>query len=531
MVSPKVILEGFVKISRKQVFPSERLVQEVLDRFSPQILEELDSLRTEVQGLRAIKSSEILRLTRLLIDSWTKTSISAAHKLYFDDPVWGHSTIEERLAPLFSHPLVQRLNYIRQLSFAYLVFPSATHTRMSHSLGTCRLIEAALTTVFRNNVIYTENGTEEIDLSPTERQDVILKAKTAALLHDLGHAPFGHALDRLVGFLDPTNPVISPDKHYSVIYLEKYLAKSIPAGLRIADLKAILTHDTERLNSWDTFVSDLIDSSLDVDRMDFLARDAHMSGLLMGFNCAEALIERICPYRIDDQIYLTFHSSCLPYVKDLLFAREKMYLNCYEHQKKLAAERIFTRLIQNLVEENHLSLDEVILLTDDQAMALLGFAALGSQENSSLLHALLQSVDYHLVHEVGLAGGDNTEVGTWKRARDRTGMGRSVYVERPRSWEKEIALAAGLKNESWRVLAVVPDHKTGEPPGLTVQILVANGHTFRAKPLTKVGAKLLTELKNEQKPRSRIRIFADSRLERAQVEAIKAAASDLLGES
>jgi HD superfamily phosphohydrolase len=84
-----------------------------------------------------------------------------------------------------------------------------------------------------------------------------------------------------------------------------------------------LGHDTEKLKGWDTFVSDLIDSSLDVDRMDFLARDAHMSGLFMGFSCAEAIIERICPYRIEDQMYLSFHVSCLPYINDLLFAREK----------------------------------------------------------------------------------------------------------------------------------------------------------------------------------------------------------------
>jgi HD superfamily phosphohydrolase len=520
-----------VNSGRKRVNASQKLVGEVLESLSPEIINELHSLRMEVQGLRGNKTSEIQRLTNLLIGSWTHGSHVGTHKLFFDDPVWGHTVIEDRLAVLFCHPLVQRLNYIRQLSFAYLVFPSATHTRMSHSLGTCRLIETALTTVFRNNVIYTEKGLENIDLTPTERQDLILKAKTAALLHDLGHAPFGHALDRLVGFLDPVHPVTSPDKHYSIIYLEKYLAKNIPSGLRIEELKAILTHDTEHLNGWGTFVSDLIDSSLDVDRMDFLARDAHMSGLLMGFNCAEALIERICPYRIDDQIYLTFHSSCLPYVKDLLFAREKMYLYCYEHHKKLAAERIFTRLIQYLVEESHLGLHEVILLTDDQAMALLGLAALGSEENSALLHALLQNVDYTLVHSVGLTGGDGTEVGSWKRARDRTAMGKSVYIERPRQWENDIALAAGLKDKSWHVLVVVPDHKTGEPPGLTAQILSEAEGTFAAKPLPKVGGTLLSELKDAQKPRSQIRVFADSRLGQVQLDAVARAARDLLGDS
>jgi HD superfamily phosphohydrolase len=500
-----------------------------LDRLSPEVVDELHSLRTEVQGLRATNRSEIQRLTKLLIDSWTKTSQVTSRKLFFDDPVWGHTVIEEELAVLFRHPLVQRLNYIKQLSFAYLVFPSATHTRLSHSLGTCRLAEMALTTVFRNDVIYTEGGLERIDLSATERRELILKAKTAALLHDLGHLPFGHALDRLVGFHDPVRTVTSPDKYYSVIYLQKYLSNNIPGGLRVDDLKAILTHDTEYLSGWDTFVADLIDSPLDVDRMDFLARDAHMSGLLMGFNCAEALIERICPLRVDDQIYLTFHESCLPYVKDLLFAREKMYVNCYEDPKKLAAERIFCRLIQNLVEENDVDMGEAILLTDDQATAVLGLAALGSEENSALLHALVQGTDYPLAYEVGLAGGEGTEVGSWKRARDRTGMGRVAYVEKPRQWEKDIALAAGLRDESWHVLAVVPDHKTGQPPGLVTQILQETPDGLKVGPVLRERTSLLAELKQAQEPRSRIRVFADSRLTRGQRDAVAKAAGDLLG--
>jgi HD superfamily phosphohydrolase len=520
-----------VRLKRTSVRPSEQLVKEVLDRLAPDVIDELRSLRTEVQALRDGKKSEIQKLAKLLAASWTSTSPNVSRKLFFDDPVWGQAVIDQQLSVLFAQPLVQRLNYIRQLSFAYLAFPSATHTRMSHSLGVCRLVESALTTAFRNNVIYTNGGVREIDLSPSERGNLLLKAKTVALLHDLGHAPFGHALDRFIGFLDPTRPLAYPDKYFSEVYLTKYVSGSVPAGLDTENLAAILAHDTEELSAWDTFISDLIDSSLDVDRMDFLARDSHMSGLFMGFNCAEALIERICPYEMDDQIYLAFHVSCVPYVRDLLFAREKMYLNCYEHPKKLAAERIFTRLVQNLVEDNHLSVDEVILLTDDQVMALLGIAAIGSRENSALLDALLQNVDYCPVHEVGLKGGENTVVGPWKRVRDRAGMGRHVYVELPRQWEREIALASGLNDESWHVLVVVPDHKTGNPPGLGTQIVQEVAEGFAVKPILKGRENLLAELKYAQEPRSRIRVFADSRLKKEQREAIAKAARDLLGDA
>ncbi len=509
--------------------PSDRLVKDVLDRLSPEFVRELQSLKTEVRELRALRASEIQRLTRLFVESWTKPTARVTHKLFFDDPIWGHTALDERLAVLFGHPLVQRLNYIKQLSFAYLVFPSATHTRLSHLLGTCKLAELALTTVFRNNVVYTEGGIESIDLSVEDRQRLILKAKAAALLHDLGHLPFGHALDRLVGFHNPTHAITSPDKHYSVEYLRKYVAAAIPEELDVDELRSILTHDTEHLSGWDTFVSDLVDSPIDVDRMDFLARDAHMSGLLMGFNSADALIEHMCPFRVDDQIFLTFHDSCLPYIKDLLFAREKMYLNCYENPKKLAAERLFCRLIQNLVEDNGVSMPEAILLSDDQATAVLGLMALGSEENSALLHALVQGTDYLLIHDVGLAGGEDTEVGTWKRTRERTGMGRVAYIETPRQWERNIAMTAGLEGASWRVLAVVPDYKTGEPPGLSTQILQETSLGIKVGPVLRGNPALLADLKKAQEPRSRIRIFADSTLTISQRESVAKAARDLLG--
>jgi hypothetical protein len=118
-----------------RVIPSRKLINEVLDRLTPEVVTELQSLRTEVQALREGKKSEIQKLAKLFADSWTKTHPKKNAKLFFDDPVWGHTVVDERLATLFGHPLVQRLNYIRQLSFAYLAFPSATHTRMSHSLG------------------------------------------------------------------------------------------------------------------------------------------------------------------------------------------------------------------------------------------------------------------------------------------------------------------------------------------------------------------------------------------------------------
>ena len=70
------------------------------------------------------------------------------------DPIYGYITIEQELIPLLMHPLIQRLNFVRQLSFSYLEFPTAQHTRLAHSLGVCKNAELALDAIFRGKNIF-----------------------------------------------------------------------------------------------------------------------------------------------------------------------------------------------------------------------------------------------------------------------------------------------------------------------------------------------------------------------------------------
>src|SRR5260370_38116313 len=110
------------------------------------------------------------------------------------------------------------------------------------------------------------------------------------------------------------------------------------------------------------------------------------------------------PYQEGDSIYLTFRDPCKAYIEDLLSTREKMYVKCYEHPQKLAAERIFTRLVQSFMVKNNLGMEEFILLADDQIMTLLAQSALGSNEDEQLLKALFQNDEYTTGIEVGIAG-------------------------------------------------------------------------------------------------------------------------------
>src|SRR5260370_14382681 len=273
------VVEDQVRLLRRKVVPSKTLIDEVKDGLISEQHAELEKLRQELSTLRPMQHNLIGSLAELLTKVWLTPSNKKQEKLFFDDPVWGHTCMDEELSDLFFHPLIQRLNHIKQLSFAYLRFPNATHSRLAHSLGTCRNLEVSLTTIFRNNLLYSATAAKSIPLDPISRRELTIKAKTAALLHDVGHAPFGHALDKLIGYLNPAHPLRHPDKYYSRLYIEKFLAPSLPKVVDRGNLDQILREDRIGISRWDTLVADLIDSALDADRMDFLVRDAHMTGL------------------------------------------------------------------------------------------------------------------------------------------------------------------------------------------------------------------------------------------------------------
>jgi len=385
--------------------------------------------------------------------------------------------------------------------------------------------------MFRNNRLYNKNGKESITLEPTARRELILKGKAAALLHDVGHAPFGHTLDKFIGYFDPAHPLSSPDKYYSRKYFEEQLRNRLPKSIDVENLATILGPDQLSLCGWDTLVADLLDSALDADRMDFLIRDAHMTGLLMGITSIEALIERMCPFQEDDQVFLTFEKSCLPYVEDFLIAREKMYALCYEHPPKLAAERIFTRLVQSLLREHNLGKDTVILLTDEQILALLGLAAVTSVESSELLSALLQNVAFENVLEVEL-NNPNPLITKWNNARHSDRMGHWAYVASPNDWERDIAIAAGLgENKKWQVLVTIPDQRTSVPNEVNARILEPTSSGYCVRKLFEFEPKIRDRLKDAHRPRGKIRVFVDSRLSGQQWLDVEKAARELLESS
>ncbi len=101
------------------------------------------------------------------------------------DPLWNNIRLDPLALALLETPVMQRLRYVRQLGLAFLVYPGATHSRFEHALGAWHLAGVALRLLEERGAL--------AGISPRDQQVV----RAAALLHDVGHYPFSHALEEI----------------------------------------------------------------------------------------------------------------------------------------------------------------------------------------------------------------------------------------------------------------------------------------------------------------------------------------------
>ena len=221
------------------------------------------------------------------------------------DPVHGYVEVEDFILPLLDAPAIQRLRYVRQLGFSYLVYPGANHTRFEHSLGTMHLADVAC---------------QRFGLSPENRALVL----ASALLHDVGHGPFSHASEPLMeSRLGRTHDDIAG------IVEAQFGTLLDAAGIRPGDLCAIVkgTHP----------LSGIIHGDLDVDRMDYLLRDAYYTGAPYGTVDAHRLIRNIL--LTDEGIVLD--ENGINAAESLLIARTLMRPTVYYHHVSRIGECMF----------------------------------------------------------------------------------------------------------------------------------------------------------------------------------------------
>jgi len=246
------------------------------------------------------------------------------------DPLHGLIPIDEnsphgRLAvDLIDCAEMQRLRRIRQLGLAHYAFPGAEHTRFTHSIGAFHLLRKIV---------------EQLSRMYTIDSELAFYASIAALLHDLGHGPFSHVSERIfgVGHEEWTVRILHDSRTDVNRLLSAYSRRfpSIIESLLIGMAKP-------------GYLSSLLNSELDADRLDYLLRDSLMTGVKYGVYDLDRLIHMLRISPEGDKIVVA-HGGLVP-VEKYIQARYHMHRQVYLHKTVIAAEAMLTALLRRARE-------------------------------------------------------------------------------------------------------------------------------------------------------------------------------------
>jgi uncharacterized protein len=205
------------------------------------------------------------------------------------DPVHGFIRADPLEAALIASRPFQRLRFIHQLGFTFLVYPGAEHSRFGHALGAMHLAGR----------VYDALAAKSGDLlpagaAPFERRLV----RAAALLHDLGHAPFSHSAEEL--FADGIDHEEMTRRLIHTPEIEAIFAR-LGDGLTLADVASLLAGGqaaggaARRPAAVQQLLPQVISGELDVDKMDYLLRDGLFCGVRYGNYDLERLLDTMVP--------------------------------------------------------------------------------------------------------------------------------------------------------------------------------------------------------------------------------------------
>jgi len=260
------------------------------------------------------------------------------------EPVHGDIGLSKLETELINTPTFQRLKGIKQLGFAHTVYPSAKHTRFEHSLGVMHIMGRVI-----------DNTCEELG------KEDIQKLRVAALLHDVGHYPYSHVMEKIdwdsakkymkkkQGDGNRQNDI--PQKYPShedlgkIVITERKDIKGIlkSNGIDPKEIASLIKGEHQNLPN-------LLNRSFDIDRLDYLARDSISTGLPYGKVDINYIVNNL--ELIENEVVV--RAKARNAVEHMLIARYFMFNTLYMHKTVFAFEEIIRRIILMLLEKGHI---------------------------------------------------------------------------------------------------------------------------------------------------------------------------------
>jgi HD superfamily phosphohydrolase len=281
------------------------------------------------------------------------------------DPIWSNIWIEPPALQLIDASAFQRLRRVKQLGLAYLVYPGAVHTRFDHALGVYHLTGRALRLL-----------EEQDQIGDAGQRDQSL-LRLAGLLHDIGHYPFSHTMEEL-------ETGLVPDDHEQLA--GQFLADpQVAAALEpLGKSTAQEIHELIRGQS-DSPLQGLVSGSLDLDKIEYLTRDAHFCGVPYGEVDVDRLLDSL--RLLDDpetgQREVGVAVRGVAALESLLFAKYQMFRNVYWHHAVRAASVVFQRLIREALTGGWASREHIVGRGDEELIGALENLATDSVTDSA----------------------------------------------------------------------------------------------------------------------------------------------------
>ena len=273
--------------------------------------------------------------------------------MFIRDPLWNNIHVEPFAVRLIDTMPFQRLRYVRQLGLAHLVYPGASHSRFEHALGAYHLARRALDFL---------GGRNELANVPPGDAGIV---RAAALLHDIGHYPFSHALEELgvPHHEEIARPLIAGGEVGDI--LREELGDNAPEDV----LAMIRGRSTSPLGG-------LISGSVDLDKIEYLKRDALMCGVPYGEIDVDRLINALVLLRdADGTTTIGILEKGLSALESLLFAKYQMYRNVYWHHAVRSATAMYKRLVEDAIAARTVDVSGLVGFTDEGLLAKLQTAA------------------------------------------------------------------------------------------------------------------------------------------------------------
>ena len=250
-------------------------------------------------------------------------------KKFIRDSVYGDINLDSFEVKVMDMPQFQRLRRIKQLGLINLIYPGATHTRFEHCVGTMNL---------------GSKVSEELDLS----EDEIELVRISALLHDIGHGPFSHVSEGVL----------------SVPHEE--LSKYVISETSMRDLleeKFDVNEITDIING-KGHLGPIVSGEVDVDRMDYLLRDSHNTGVSYGIIDYERIISNL---KLDDGLILDIKG--VQAAEGALVSRYFMYPSVYQHHTTRIVNSMFRRALKKTINEGIIDEREIYKYDDSDIIA------------------------------------------------------------------------------------------------------------------------------------------------------------------